>query len=136
MDWGSNPHISTLLNRKKFMLYGIHEENFYQNLATVDRWVDGDTVDLTVELFPTVFIKDRFRLYGINTPERGQPGFNEATLFASSVAPPGSTVMVRTYKVKRTYDRYVGEIFTISDHNHISVNIALVEAGHAVVDIK
>ena len=40
--------------------YRIHE---------VDRVVDGDTIDVTVDLGFDILYKTRVRLYGINTPE-------------------------------------------------------------------
>lgn len=46
--------------------------------ALVYNVVDGDTVDIEVDLGFSVKIRHRFRLARINTPERGQPGFAEA----------------------------------------------------------
>lgn len=118
------------------LVYGVHvEANYYQNLATVIKWVDGDTVDLTVDLgFGIKYHDQRFRLFRSDTPERGQVNFHEATAFSSNMAPPGSTILVRTYKVKRSYDRYIAEIIVLKDGEHVSVNEALVAAGLAVID--
>ncbi|GAG20500.1 unnamed protein product, partial [marine sediment metagenome] len=41
----------------------------YTYRAKLDRVVDGDTVDLFVDLGFNICIKDRFRLLGIDTPE-------------------------------------------------------------------
>ena len=41
----------------------------YEYKANVVRAVDGDTVDLLVDLGFGTFIKERFRLYGIDAPE-------------------------------------------------------------------
>lgn len=51
--------------------------------VTVIRVVDGDTVETSVGMI---------RLIGIDTPERGQCGYGEATAKAASLAPPGSTI--------------------------------------------
>ena len=51
----------------------------YEYKATVDRVVDGDTVDFIVDLGFSVKIKIRGRLAGVDTPERGQPDFLTAT---------------------------------------------------------
>lgn len=59
------------------MTQGIRTYDF----VTVDNVVDGDTVDARVDMGFYSFIKERFRLARINTPERGQPGFDEATRF-------------------------------------------------------
>jgi len=37
--------------------------------AKVERWVDGDTVDLDIDLGFDIRYNQRVRLYGINTPE-------------------------------------------------------------------
>src|SRR5438445_11499965 len=47
------------------------------------RAVDGDTVDVLVETWigfgsRPVLTPERIRVLGVNTPERGQPGFQEA----------------------------------------------------------
>lgn len=118
------------------LMFGVHvEENFYQHKAEVVRWIDGDTVDLHVDLgFSMSMRNERFRLFRTDTPERGQPNFHEATAFSSRMAPPGSTVLLKTYKVRKSYDRYIAEIIVLKDGEHVSVNEALVAAGLAVID--
>lgn len=107
----------------------------YEN-AKILKWVDGDTVDLQITVTTdigfgvvnTSLICERFRLYGINTPERGQPYYSEATAFAESQAPVGSIVTAKTYKAKEKYGRYLVEIYVGTEH----VNEALVASGLAV----
>jgi micrococcal nuclease len=41
----------------------------YKYKARVSRVVDGDTLDLTIDLGFRTFVKQRVRLYGIDTPE-------------------------------------------------------------------
>ena len=41
----------------------------YEYNATIRRWVDGDTVDVTLDLGFDILYNNRIRLYGINTPE-------------------------------------------------------------------
>ena len=42
----------------------------YEYRVIIDRWVDGDTVDVDIDLGFGVWLKDqRVRLYGINAPE-------------------------------------------------------------------
>ena len=41
----------------------------YEYKCTVDRVVDGDTIDVTLDLGFSVLYKTRVRLYGIDTPE-------------------------------------------------------------------
>ena len=46
--------------------------------ADVYNVVDGDTVDVMVDLGFKIYTKQRIRLMRIDTPERGQPGHTEA----------------------------------------------------------
>ena len=41
----------------------------YEYSCVVDRVVDGDTVDVTIDLGFKIFHKARVRMYGIDTPE-------------------------------------------------------------------
>jgi endonuclease YncB( thermonuclease family) len=45
----------------------------------VDRVIDGDTLRILVPLADGTLLSMPVRLLGIDTPERGQPGFAEAT---------------------------------------------------------
>lgn len=99
----------------------------YTYRATVVRWVDGDTVWLTVDLGFRLTTTNDFRLYGIDTPERGQPGYAEATARATALAPAGSTVLVTTYKNPDKYGRWLAEVFA----GGINVNQTLIVEGLA-----
>ena len=47
--------------------------------AIVTRVVDGDTFDAEVDLGFRTYRRERFRLLDVDTPERGQRGFDECT---------------------------------------------------------
>jgi micrococcal nuclease len=100
----------------------------YSYSATVVRWVDGDTVDLHVDLGFHLFAELRFRLYGIDTPERGQKNHDEAWHLAQSLAPVGAPVFIKTEKDADKYGRWLVEI----DNSNVNVNQKIVEAGLAV----
>lgn len=51
----------------------------YEYKAKVKRIVDGDTLDLQVDLGFNVMINIRGRLIGVNTPERGHEDFYKAS---------------------------------------------------------
>ena len=97
--------------------------------AVVARWVDGDTVDVVIDLGFKVHTKQRLRLYGVNTPERGQPGFDEATAYARDRAPEGSVVEVQTYKTGK-YGRWLAMVYVHGEAQ--SINRGLVEERLAV----
>lgn len=81
--------------------------------ATCINVVDGDTVDLRVDLGFGFQFTDRYRLAGINAPERGTPGAKTATqwLIDQILNKP---VDVRTYKDKKEkYGRYLADLFPV-----------------------
>lgn len=100
----------------------------YKYKATVVRWVDGDTVDLFVDLGFHHFVKTRFRLYGIDTPERGHENWAEASNFSKLAAPAGTDIVVDVYKDADKYGRWLANIHV----GEVSINDALVAAGLAV----
>lgn len=101
----------------------------YDYSATVVRWVDGDTVDLRVDLGFHTFVETRFRLYGIDTPERGQKNHDEAWHLAETLAPVGAVVTIHSYKNADKYGRWLAEIITATG---TSVNNGLLTAALAV----
>lgn len=84
----------------------------YHYEATVQRWVDGDTVDLLVDLGFRLSLEGRFRLYGVDTPERGQEKHDAATAFVTEKAPVGTIVDISTYKdhEQEKYGRWLADI--------------------------
>jgi len=57
----------------------------YVRRAKVSRVVDGDTVDLEVDLGYNISVSIRGRLLDVDTPERGKPDFVYATETFSSL---------------------------------------------------
>jgi len=90
----------------------MHEYN-----CTIRRVVDGDTVDVDIDLGFGMWIhNERVRLYGIDTPESRTRDLEEkkAGLFAKDVVlhylPEGSKQVLRTHKDKvGKYGRVLGE---------------------------
>jgi len=85
----------------------------YLRRAKVLRVVDGDTVDLEVDLGYHVSLTIRGRLLGINTPERGQPDFALATKALASLLEENTDedgyVSVKSTKTGK-YGRWLVEI--------------------------
>lgn len=114
----------------------------YQYNAIVERIVDGDTLDLLIDLGFRTFVKQRVRLYGINTPEtfgvkKGSAEYEAgkaATRFVYSwLDGEGSEVSIQSHDGKPLgqgkYGRWLVEVLLPNDP--VSLNDALVEAGHA-----
>lgn len=88
----------------------------YQYTATVVRWIDGDTVELAVDVGFHLTFTDHFRLLGIDTPERGRPGAAEAKARANELAPVGSEVLINTTKGDK-YGRWLADVITRDGKN-------------------
>jgi micrococcal nuclease len=93
--------------------------------ATVYNIVDGDTCDIEIDLGFSVKVRHRFRLSHINTPERGQPGWTEATQRLKELV-LNKPVSIESDKIDK-YGRYLAEIFVDGK----SVNYTLLNEGLA-----
>ena len=79
----------------------------------IQNVVDGDTFDCRLDLGHRILIDCRFRLYGVNAPERGQPGWQAATDALKKIAGDhlGDELAVVTWKDKRDkYGRYIADV--------------------------
>ena len=106
----------------------------YKYQATIKRWVDGDTVDVDIDLgFGLVYSNQRLRLYGIDAWESRTRDLDEkekglaAKAFVNEMAPVGTQVTIITYKEGK-YGRILAEVFLDEDTN---LNKLLTEKGHA-----
>lgn len=96
--------------------------------ATVLRWVDGDTVDLDIDLGFHVHTNSRCRLLGIDTPERGRTNWAEASAYAKKAAPAGTGVVIES---QLSADKYGRLLVTVHVGDRI-INQSLIDAGLAV----
>jgi len=105
--------------------------------AEVLRVIDGDTVDVMIDLGFGSYRKMRLRLYGIDAPERRgetREAGNAATDYLRGILSVGATIVVKTFKDKQgKYGRYLALIYTMHDDTlSESINDRLVADGHAV----
>lgn len=113
--------------------------------ATLERVVDGDTVDIVIDLGFSTFRKERIRLYGIDAPEinteagKLAKGFIEEwfwdnpKFFVETIVAEGKSVSKRD-----KYGRYLGIIAnqyeTLQSFDSgwsEAINGQLVKSGHA-----
>jgi micrococcal nuclease len=78
----------------------------YEYQGTVQRWIDGDTVELTLDLGFYLTYTNHFRLQGVDTPERGKVGYTAAKDRVNAWAPPGTEVLAVTSKSDK-YGRFL-----------------------------
>jgi len=128
--------------------------------SKVTRVVDGDTMDLTIDLGFKVFTKQRIRLWGINAPESRTRDLDEkkrgkaATERAKELLKCSKSVCVVESREWGKYGRALGtiwlpdagmvdalsnevrlgldELMRFSDGEYTSLNEVLVKEGHAV----
>lgn len=90
--------------------------------------VDGDTLDIELDLGFSVRVKQRFRMLGIDTPERGQPGWLESKAHLEQYI--GHDVHHLDVTKQDKYGRYLVTLFMDAAG---SVNDRMVELGLATV---
>lgn len=106
----------------------------YHYRAKLNRVVDGDTVDVSLDLGFNARINMRLRILGIDSPERGQPGFEEATQFLwdwflnAELADPEWRCIVHTVR-KDSFGRWLADIYA---PDGTSVAEVMLHTGHAV----
>ena len=90
----------------------------YEYRATVDRVVDGDTVDFIIDLGFHIKIKIRGRLEGVDTPERGHPDWAKATAICDQLltekAADNEYVTIHTTKTGK-YGRWIVRVDGVTD---------------------
>lgn len=96
-----------------FISWELQMEDMFIRSCTIVRVVDGDTVDIKIDLGFDITYDLRVRVYGMDTPERGQVGFKEASDRLKQLLPVGSKAIVQTFKDKKEkYGRYLANIKT------------------------
>ena len=105
-------------------------EPFIYRNVTVIRIIDGDTVECMVDLGFRTRYQDNFRLTGIDTPERGKPGFYEASEYMESLLKKENfKIELETMKGDK-YGRWLAEIRSLTTGE--SLNKRMITEGHAV----
>jgi len=91
-------------------------------LAPVARVVDGDTLDAAG--------CGRVRLALVDSPERGEAGFEEATGFTNATCPVGGEATWRRDAGQPT-DTTGTRMVAVVECGGVNLNAALLDAGHA-----
>jgi len=113
----------------------------YEYRAYLVKVVDGDTVDLMVDLGFSTMVKERFRLEGINAPETRTKDLEEkkkgleSKEFLEKVLVNSDYILVETKKdTKGKYGRYIATIYSATPDKPSlqNINKLLVNKGLAV----
>jgi len=107
----------------------------YEYACKVERVVDGDTVDVVLNLGFDIMYKSRVRLYGIDTPESRTRNLDEkargkmAGAFLKNKIDSGEKVVIQT-KLKDSrgkFGRVLGNIIV----DGININQSMIDNYHA-----
>jgi len=103
----------------------------FEYRATITRIVDGDTIDLDVDLGFHVHMGQRVRLAGINAPEKNTPAGKGAITYLAILLPIGTPVTIRSIKPPKAekFGRWLADV-TLPSGASISEN--LLATGHAL----
>jgi len=107
----------------------------YEYSCEVKRVVDGDTVDVVLDLGFDILYKCRVRLYGIDTPESRTRNKDEkargklASAFLKNAIDNGTKVVIQT-KLKDSkgkFGRVLGDVVV----DGVNINKAMIDNYHA-----
>jgi len=108
----------------------------YEYKATPLKVIDGDTIDLLIDLGFSVHVKERVRLWGIDTPETRTRDKKEkkaglaAKKYVLDWIAKHPSFTIRTHKDGRgKFGRMLAEIF--EDGKTLSLNDDMVALGYA-----
>ena len=108
----------------------------YQYNCTVTRIIDGDTLDVDIDLgFSVKLIKQRIRMMGIDTPESRTRNLEEkkrgliSKQYLLDKCPIGSTIRLVSHD-KGKFGRILGSIYTEASEQ--SINKIMCDEGFAV----
>jgi micrococcal nuclease len=106
--------------------------SLYNYRAKLLRVIDGDTVDLEVDLGLETYRRVKCRLYGLNAPEKSTDAGKAAAKWLTERMGQVKTLYVQTIKDRtEKYGRYLVILFD-ADGLHEAINTEMVDAGHAV----
>jgi len=105
--------------------------------AVLDRVVDGDTVDATIDLGFDTWKKTRIRFYGINTPEsrtrdleEKKRGLAAKDRLIEILKANDNKFVLKSHGVGK-YGRCLGELY-VETLGEVSVQQTLINEGHGV----
>jgi len=110
----------------------------YEYKCSPIKIVDGDTVDIRIDLGFSIYHSCRVRLYGIDTPEsrtrdkiEKKFGLLAKNYLKDFIKDCGKELIIKTKKdSKGKYGRILGELFKQGETN--SINTIMIENGYGV----
>jgi len=119
----------------------------YQYNAIVHKVVDGDTIEIDIDLGLSSWIHgEKIRFYGIDTPEvygvkKGTPEWergNQSSAFVKEHLKENAAIIIETIKDKREkYGRYLALVYLQIDQNIVSglTEVRVIDGLYCLNDI-
>ena len=112
------------------------QTEFSYRVNKVTKVVDGDTIDVIIDLGFDIMYKSRVRLFGIDTPESRTRDLVEKKYglmskdFLKDKLKNAEKIVIKTHKGEETgkFGRILGEIFC----DNVNINQQMCDVGHAV----
>ena len=112
----------------------------YEYRCKVVKIIDGDTVDVDIDLGFGVWLKkERIRMFGIDTPESRTRDLEEkkyglaAKAYITKLLDDEGGIVLKTRKdAEGKYGRILGELWRTTDFADKSINDYMIEKHHAV----
>lgn len=108
----------------------------YEYKAQLHYVVDGDTVDLKVDLGFKTFIIERFRLLGFNAPERNTPGGPIATNHLKTLLEKHELSLVIKSEKRDGFRRWLGTLYIDESGVLYNINNAMAEFVKIFQEVK
>ena len=114
----------------------VYNNRMYEyHVRNVSKVVDGDTIDVDIDLGFDISFSSRVRLAGIDTPESRTKDLYEKKLGLESkdwlkkALEHGKTVVIKTEKMDSSekYGRILGWLFV----DDVNLNLAMIDQGYA-----
>lgn len=110
--------------------------DFSYRISKVEKIIDGDTIDVIIDLGFDILHKSRVRLFGIDTPESRTRNAEEKVRgllskeFLKDKIKSAKKITIKTHKGEETgkFGRILGELFC----DGLNLNLHMCEEGYAV----
>ena len=112
------------------------QTDFSYRVNKVTKVIDGDTIDVIIDLGFDIMYKSRVRLFGIDTPESRTRDLVEKKYglmskdFLKDKLKNAEKIVIKTHTGEETckFGRILGEIFC----DNVNINQQMCDVGHAV----
>jgi micrococcal nuclease len=105
----------------------------YEYQAKIERWLDADTVDVSIDLGFDVWTKQRVRIADVDAAEKNTALGQEALKFVNDQLPVGCMVKLRSFKATREkFGRYLAYIVYESNNASLFLDKVLIDKGYAM----